>query len=409
MHATFTHLIGPRKGECQNFDASTISIGRAPDNGLLFSDSERRVSSHHAEITRKGDQYILRDLGSTNGTMINGRRVIMTELKQDDLLEFGAGGPLLRFGIETAPTDHLDHHILPALPGSEGRPVGHSTVELMVDRAVRNRSSNVGIISALVVAMLIGAVAGVVVSARLNPQLNGRLNVAEVADRNRPAVVFIRAEFELVDATGAVTETGTTSGSGFVISPKGFIVTNRHLVHDWEYRPPPAGLAGRIARIEVVFPGQQAEDAIPAELFQLSSDKITDIAVLKIDPPPNLAVVFGIEADLAHSEQGDEVVVIGYPLGMDLLRRSRDALVTPSLSIGVVSRVNSDLIQLNLRAYKGDSGGPLLNRKGQVIGVVTANLPSAQDIALCTPIGAAVELIKDELSYDEHQAATNGG
>jgi len=74
-----------------------------------------------------------------------------------------------------------------------------------------------------------------------------------------------------------------------------------------------------------------------------------------------------------------------------------------------VSRVNSDLIQLNLRAYKGESGGPLLNRKGQVIGVVTASLSSAQDIALCTPIGLAVDLIKNELSYDEHQATINGG
>jgi len=142
---------------------------------------------------------------------------------------------------------------------------------------------------------------------------------------------------------------------------------------------------------------------------KLAADKIIDIAVLKIDPPPNLAVVFGIEDDLANSEQGDEVVVIGYPLGMDLLRRSRDDQVTPSISIGVVSRVNSNVIQLNLRAYKGDSGGPLLNRKGQVIGVVTENVPSAQDITLCTPIRAAVELIRNELSYDEHQETTNGG
>ena len=409
MHATFTHLIGPRKGECQKFDASTISIGRAPDNALRFSDSERRVSSRHAEITRKDDQYIVRDLGSTNGTMINGRRVVMTELKQDDLLEFGAGGPLLRFGMEAAPTDHLDQHHPAEISDGGGRPVGHSTVELIPDRAVRSRSSNVGIIAALVVAMSGGAVAGVVASAWLSPPFSGRLNVAEVADRNGPAVVFIRTEFELVDASGAVAETGATSGSGFVVSPKGFIVTNRHVVHNWENRSPQAGLAGRIARIEVVFPGQQAEDAIPAEVFQLCSDKIADIAVLKIDPPPNLAVVYGIEADLAHSEQGDEVVVIGYPLGMDLLRRSRDSLVAPSLSIGVVSRINSDLIQLNLRAYKGESGGPLLNRKGQVIGVVTASVQSAQDIALCTPIGLAVDLIKDELSYDDHQAKTNGG
>jgi S1-C subfamily serine protease len=177
------------------------------------------------------------------------------------------------------------------------------------------------------------------------------------------------------------------------------------VVQDWEYQTPPPGLTGRTSRIEAIFPGQTVEDAIPAELFQISADRAADVAVLKIQPPPNLAVVHGIEADLNRIEQGDEVVMIGYPFGADLMKLSRDARVAPSLSTGVVSRLNSDLIQLSLRANKGNSGGPLLNRKGEVIGVVTANLATAPEIALCTPIRAAVDLIKNEMSHREHRRA----
>src|SRR4029079_3809553 len=100
MHVTFTHLIGSNKGERLRFEEAKLLIGRAPDTALCMGDRARRVSSHHAEVIRRGDQYLLRDLGSTNGTMINGRRVVVSELDPDDLIELGAGGPLLRFGIE---------------------------------------------------------------------------------------------------------------------------------------------------------------------------------------------------------------------------------------------------------------------------------------------------------------------
>src|SRR5947209_7878254 len=100
MRATFTRVIGSQKGEHKKFDADRISVGRAADNMLCLGESARRVSSHHAEIIQRGDAYVLRDLGSTNGTMINGRRVVASELSPHDLIEFGAGGPLLRFGVE---------------------------------------------------------------------------------------------------------------------------------------------------------------------------------------------------------------------------------------------------------------------------------------------------------------------
>lgn len=62
-----------------------------------------------------------------------------------------------------------------------------------------------------------------------------------------------------------------------------------------------------------------------------------------------------------------------------------------------MSRVGQDFIQLNLRAYHGNSGGPVLNRKGEVIGILTAYIGSARDIALATPISAAVTLARSEL------------
>jgi len=105
MRAVLIHIIGPDKGKRERFDAGRISIGRASDNALCFNDGQRRVSSHHAEIVRNDDHYLLRDLGSTNGTMINGRRVVTSEIQHDDLIEFGAGGPLLRFLVEFDETD----------------------------------------------------------------------------------------------------------------------------------------------------------------------------------------------------------------------------------------------------------------------------------------------------------------
>ena len=123
------------------------------------------------------------------------------------------------------------------------------------------------------------------------------------------------------------------------------------------------------------------------------------MAVLKIEPQEGMPTVSGLQPDLEFVNQGDEVAAIGYPLGMDLLQITNETRITTSLSIGVVSRVSREVIQLNLRAYRGNSGGPALNRSGEVIGILTANIGDAQDIALATPIAAALDLIKDEVGY----------
>jgi serine protease Do len=384
MIATFTHLTSSRRGLCEKFADDTITVGRAANNLLRFGDHERRVSSHHAQIRRQGETFLLRDLGSTNGTMLNGRRIIISELNADDLIEFGAGGPLLRFGLEQeAAADNQ-----PPGPNAETPPARES-LGLLLRRFLRQRKTNTRLTTAIVVSMVFGAVFGTWLSANMTPIAGERF--AAVARQNSAAVVFIQSEFELVDADGNITMIEARSGSGFIVSESGLIITNRHVVRDWEYHPPPPGITGRTRGISVVFQGQKRSEAIPATIANLSSDANLDIAILQIAPPPNMPTVYGIEPDLSHIGQGDEVATIGYPLGLQLLGDER---IDTSLATGFVSRIGQDAIQLDLHAHHGNSGGPVLNLKGEVIGIVTSNLAKAQNITFCIPIGVAYEMIK---------------
>jgi S1-C subfamily serine protease len=399
MRAVLTHLLGSDKGKRERFDKERITIGRAPDNDLTFGDGQRRVSSHHAEIVRRGEGFLLQDLGSTNGTRINGRRVVTSELNPDDMIEFGAGGPLLRFTVELDEGEQ-------AMAAQEAAADDRKTPRRSTDRLPRPASRRNGpLIAAIVVAMLMGAAGGVVLSTRLRGgSSNEEMSFAEVAEQNRPAVVLIRAEFELLDESGDVRRSDARTGSGFIITAGGLVVTNRHLIRDWEYNKPPQGWTGRITKVEIILPGQRREDAVPAEVYRLGKDADqADVAILRMKPA-QVRFVRGIEPDLSRISPGEDVAVIGYPFGLDLFQQTHDDQVEPSLSTGVVSRVGQDFIQLNLRAYHGNSGGPVLNRKGEVIGILTANFTSAQDIALVTPINAALELIRNPANLSARNA-----
>ena len=139
-------------------------------------------------------------------------------------------------------------------------------------------------------------------------------------------------------------------GSGFVISEDGFIVTNNHVIEGAD-------------EIEIeFFSGKR----LPAKL--VSTDPKTDIAVLKVESPEPLAFVNFGDSDLMRV--GDWVVAMGNPLGQGF-----------SVSAGIVSARNRELsgtyddyIQTDAAINKGNSGGPLFNMDGQVIGVNTAIL-----------------------------------
>ena len=144
-------------------------------------------------------------------------------------------------------------------------------------------------------------------------------------------------------------------GSGFIISPDGYIVTNDHV-------------AGNATKVTVAFPdGSQ----LPAEL--VGSDPQTDIALLKVDPPEPLPF-------LAFEDRGDPIVgewavALGNPFGLF-------EAAEPTVTVGVVSAVGRDfptqdgrtfrdLVQTDAAINSGNSGGPLVNALGRVVGMNT--------------------------------------
>jgi len=97
-----THLTGSLQGTASMSPKAVIRIGRGEDCDVQFdAQLDVRVSTHHAEIRFEGGQYVLIDVGSTNGTLVNGKLVRTHRLRSGDKIAFGAqGGPEVRFDVE---------------------------------------------------------------------------------------------------------------------------------------------------------------------------------------------------------------------------------------------------------------------------------------------------------------------
>jgi S1-C subfamily serine protease len=116
VKAQFKFLSGARAGQVEAFRKSYIGLGRHPLSDVRF-DAERDldVSSRHAAIVRKSEAFVLQDLGSRNGTFVNGTRITGdTPLTDGDVVGFGANGPALEFHVVEADAD------LPATTAAEG-------------------------------------------------------------------------------------------------------------------------------------------------------------------------------------------------------------------------------------------------------------------------------------------------
>jgi len=173
------------------------------------------------------------------------------------------------------------------------------------------------------------------------------------------AVAHIQVDKKIRNRRTGQVETAPGSGSGFVISSDGYLVTNHHVIEDAE-------------KINVLFSDGRS---LRAELK--GADASTDIAVLKIYDNNLKALSF---ADSDKLQAGQIAIAIGNPLGLQY-----------SVTAGVVSalgrtlrakngRLIDDIIQTDAALNPGNSGGPLVDSSGHVIGVNTATIPSAQGL-----------------------------
>src|SRR6266481_5284933 len=100
MRIVAKHLTGARQGELDVFNDVPLTIGRLPSSDLRLGIYDTRASTRHAEIVIEKQSVVLRDIGSTNGTFFNGKKLPFAALNSGDIVEFGTGGPKLQFEIE---------------------------------------------------------------------------------------------------------------------------------------------------------------------------------------------------------------------------------------------------------------------------------------------------------------------
>ena len=216
------------------------------------------------------------------------------------------------------------------------------------------------------------------------PAPSSRLSFQEIYQEVSPSVVLV--EVSIRGAFGV----GIGTGTGVVISEHGFILTSAHVVED-----------ARSITITLY-------DGLRFEAILVGMDLQTDIAVLKVDADDLIPATFG-DSDLV--QVGEEVAVIGNPLGQ-----------SHTMSNGIISAVNRDIyydgismrmLQTNAAINEGNSGGPLINLYGQVIGIANLKLVnpdgSVEGMGFAIPTAIIKPVVDTLLAYGEMPARPSIG
>ena len=187
----------------------------------------------------------------------------------------------------------------------------------------------------------------------------GALSLQEIYEKNIPSVVSITSQ----------TASGTSAGTGVIVSDAGYLVTNYHVVR-------------RAQSIDVKLTDERE---LTASL--VGEDPVSDLAVLYIAADGLTPAQFG---DSDTLRVGDSVVAIGDPLGVELRGTMTDGIVSAISRDVQVDGRTMNLIQTNAALNSGNSGGPLINSMGQVIGINTMKIGAFADSSGVEGLGFAI-------------------
>jgi len=287
--------------------ATDITLGR--EAGCTITLTDDRVSRRHGVLRYETTGWVYTDLASSNGSFVDGRRVARVDVGQVTRVRLGGSdGP----EVELTPVGDRDRPLRFA-------PIAWAAAALF----------GVLIVGGGVFAMVQPSPhpSAVTSSASASP---AKLTRADVAARGRSGTVYIAQ--------------GNSHGSGIYLG-LGRVLTAAHVVTNG-------------GAVEVSF-----ADAFVGRAQILAIDSDYDLALLSVTGMDRTAAQ---PLDLGNSatlRQGDEIVAIGYPIDLPL-----------TVKVGVVSGLKrdagTDLVQTDASVNPGMSGGPLLNEKGEVIGVI---------------------------------------
>ena len=432
MKAQFRFLSGARAGQVETFTKGYIGLGRHPLSDVRF-DAERDldVSSRHAAMMRKPEGYILQDLGSRNGTYVNGSRITGdTLLKDGDVIGFGVKGPAVEFHL-------LEAYAEPVAPPPPPPPRSSTAVRIAqeVARQTRQLRNTTKVLFAI---MLVAFAAFAWIQIRtarsqhevaqlqhradsLTIEVHPTSEVARVIGQFQNQIQSVRdalreSQGEVARLRGALNTAGTTGNAAEIARlraqldqaearQRGIVgaagVDYRNLTQrnqdavalvlvrfgaDDSY----SGTAfavdsqGTLVTNKHVLVGEEG-DRVPQEIaVKFSGSKQwfrgrvvgvapdADIGVLRVDIRGGTPRVAGIERDMRSLQRGDPVAILGYPLGFDLPMRGEGmyAVAEPTLTVGTASKVLPGVVQVDGYGAPGSSGSPIFNRDGRVVAVL---------------------------------------
>ncbi len=238
----------------------------------------------------------------------------------------------------------------------------------------------------------------------LNITVSGDYTLAEaIADKVLPSVVSVTTNYEASFSSGIYdyffnwgggsprTQEASCVGTGFIVDEKGYIVTNSHVVNDGKYN------AIRVS----LYDGDEVEAKV------LWNDSTLDLAVLKIEAKDLKAVELGNSDEL---KIGSYAAAIGNPLGLTFERSMSQGIISgQNRTITVSSNSYSSgttmegLLQTDAAINSGNSGGPLLNSKGQVVGIASAKASDGESMGFAIPINVVkpiIQQIKETGSFE---------
>ncbi len=213
-----------------------------------------------------------------------------------------------------------------------------------------------------------------------------------IAEKVMPSVVGISTVTQVYTQSIFGLQQGTAegSGTGFIVDSNGYILTNAHVVED-----------SSSSQITVdLYDGTEKEGTV------LWSDSSLDLAIVKIDATGLQAVEIGDSDDV---KIGDYALAIGNPLGKDFERSVTQGIISGlnrsiTTTDGSTTNNMEGLIQTDASINSGNSGGPLIDSEGKVIGINSAKASSAEGLGFAIPINTAVPIIneiKEEGTYEQ--------
>lgn len=343
---------GPGSGTEIRVEEGAVVLGRDPSCDVTLDDEE--VSRRHAEIQARGDLAEIRDLGSRNGTFVNGNRISApTTLRGGETVKIGRTSYAVQgAGVtEIAPAPAAAPPAAAAPRAEEPfQPVQKPATPSAIQRIVKQSTNRVMYLAGAAL-----AVAVLVIVLLVTGVLGG--------DDGPPSARDIVAEAANSTVQVLITPPGgqsTAGGTGWVYdAEQGLIVTNEHVTGGGE-------------RFEIAFQGERRR----ADL--LGSAVCDDLSLLKVNRTAGFETLeLGSQSDFA---QGDRVFVLGFPTSATL--PGEDDLQITEGTISVVETqadapaatqvdfpVYSNVVQIDAAVNPGNSGGPSVNDDGVLVGV----------------------------------------